>query len=49
MVAVHVRVPKEMKERLDELARQRRWTLAVTVKYAFERLIEQELQNHKKT
>jgi predicted DNA-binding protein len=41
MVPLHVLVPREMREELDRLAREDRRTLAVTVRMAIERLLEE--------
>lgn len=38
---IHVRVPKELKDRLDEIAKTDRRTLAVTVQIALEQLVQQ--------
>lgn len=42
MVAVNVLVPREMRDALNEVAQAKKWTLAVTVREAIERLIEAE-------
>jgi predicted transcriptional regulator len=42
MVAVNVLVPREMRDALDEVAKARKWSLAVTVREALERLIDAE-------
>jgi predicted DNA-binding protein len=43
MVAVNVLVPAEMRAALDQLAQQKKWTIAVTVREAIERLLEAEV------
>ena len=40
MVTVYGKVPKEMAERLDALATQRRWSRAQMVAYCIEQYIE---------
>lgn len=42
-VAVHVLVPAEMRDALSEVAKHRKWSLAVTVREAIERLVNDEL------
>lgn len=42
MVAVNVLVPREMRDALNEVAKAKKWTLAVTVREAIERLIAAE-------
>jgi hypothetical protein len=46
MVPVNVLVPREMKQELDALAKARRWSLAVTVRYAIETMLEIERPPH---
>ena len=43
MVAVNVLVPREMRDALNEVAKARKWSLAVTVREAIERLIAAEV------
>jgi hypothetical protein len=42
MVAVNVLVPKDMRDGIDRVMKRRKWTLAVTAREAFERLIADE-------
>jgi predicted DNA-binding protein len=42
MVAVNVLVPREMRDALDRIAREKKWSIAVTVREAIERLIAAE-------
>lgn len=42
MVAVNVLVPRDMRDALNEVAKAKKWSLAVTVREAIERLIEAE-------
>jgi hypothetical protein len=42
MVAINVLVPREMREALDEVAKARKWSLAVTVREAIEQFVDAE-------
>ena len=41
MVTVYGKVPKEVADRLDELANERRWSRAQMVAYCIEQFVEQ--------
>jgi hypothetical protein len=43
MVSVNVKVPREMRDQLNEVAKARKWSLAVTVREAIEQFVKAEL------
>lgn len=48
MVTVYGKVPKELAERLDELADERRWSRAQMVAYCIEQYVERETKAPRK-
>ena len=48
MVTVYGKITKELTERLDRLAEERRWSRAQMVAYCIEQFIEGESQGQKK-
>jgi predicted DNA-binding protein len=47
MVAVNVMVPRDMRDGLDRVMQRRKWTLAVTVREAIERMLAAEMAEQK--
>ena len=47
MVTVYGKIPKELVERLDRLAEDRRWSRAQMVAYCIEQFIESQPQGSK--
>ena len=48
MVTVYGKIPRELAERLDRLADERRWSRAQMVAYCIEQVVEGESGGHKR-
>jgi hypothetical protein len=48
MVTVYGKIPKELAERLDQLAEERRWSRAQMVTYCIEQFVERESKGPKR-
>jgi predicted transcriptional regulator len=42
MVAVNVKVPRSLRDALNEVAKARKWSIATTVREAIQRLVDDE-------
>ena len=48
MIAVNVKVPREMRDALNDVAKARKWSLAVTVREAIQLFVDEERRTNPK-